>query len=92
MTALTLLHSERSRHAGDRRLAGRSRAPLGAVGTGMQCQDDAERITRWRRMSRHGARKQPWIGVTFSRTSGFGYRTLDAGEGGAGSGFRGNAP
>ncbi len=92
MTALTHLHTAGSRHAGDSRLAGSWCAPLGAMGTGAQWSVDASRIARESRMSTPSDRKQPSIEMTFSRTSGFGYRTLDAGNSGAGSGFRGDAP
>lgn len=92
MTALARLHTERPRHAGTSRLAGRSCAPVGAVGTGAPWSVEAARDTRWSRMSQRSDRKQPWADVTFSRTSGFGYRSLDAGQRGAGSGFRGDAP
>lgn len=92
MTALTQLHSERPRHAGDHRLAGRSCALVGALGTGARWLAGADRSMRWSRMSEQDGRKQPWADVAFSRTSEFGYRSLEAGQGGAGSGFRGDAP
>ena len=92
MTALTQLHSERPRHAGDHRLAGRSCALVGAMGTCAQWPIDAEQGTRGSRMSWQNDRKQVSIGVTFGRTGEFGYRPLDAGRSGAGSGYRGDAP
>jgi hypothetical protein len=92
MTALTHLHTVRPRHAGEHRLAGSWCAPLGAEGTGVQWSIDAARSMRDARMSQRSDRKQLSIAVTFSRTVGFGYRPLDAGHSGAGSGFRGDAP
>ena len=94
MTARTHLHTARPRHAGDSRPAGSWCAPLGAMGTGTGARwtIDAARVMRGSRMGQPSDRKQPSIEMTFSRTSGFGYRPLDAGNSGAGSGFRGDAP
>jgi len=96
MTALTHLHTVRPRHAGEVRLAGSWCAPLGARGTDAQWSTDAARSMRGSRVSQPGDRKQPSIdvtfAVTFSRTGEFGYGSLDAGDRGAGSGFRGDAP
>jgi hypothetical protein len=91
MTALTHLHTVRPRHAGEHRLAGSWCAPLGAMGTRASW-PIAAGDARGERMSQPSDRKQPSIEMTFSGTSGFGYRSLDAGNSGAGSGFRGDAP
>jgi hypothetical protein len=92
MTALTHFHTEALRHAGEHRLAASWCAPVGAMGTCAQWPIDAEQGTRGSRMSRQHDRKQLSIGVTFGRTSEFGYRPLDGGRSGAGSGYRGDAP
>ena len=92
MTALTHLHTEAQRHAGEHRLAASWCAPVGAMGTRAHWSADARQRVRGSRMSRQHDRKQLSIGVTFGRTSEFGYRPLDAGRSGAGSGYRGDAP
>jgi hypothetical protein len=92
MTALTHLHTVRPRHAGEHRLAASWCAPIGAMGTRAQWSVAAARSMRGSRMKQQGDRKQQSIGVTFSGTGEFGYRPLDAGRSGAGSGYRGDAP
>ena len=92
MTTHTHLHTVRPRHAGDSRLAGSWCAPLGAIGAAAPWSIDAARTTRGSRMSQPSDRTQTSIEVTVSRTSEFGYRSLEAGRSGAGSGFRGDAP
>jgi hypothetical protein len=92
MTELTQLRIARPRHAGQRRPAASWRAPIGARGTGAHGQADVAGVRRAMRMGRLGDRKPQVLEVTGSTTIGFGYRSLDAGQGGAGSGFRGDAP
>ena len=92
MTMLTQLHTTALRHAGEHRLAASWCAPAGAVGTRAQRSVDATQSMRGWRMGRQNDRKQISIGVTFGRTGEFGYRPLDAGRSGAGSGYRGDAP
>ena len=92
MTAHIHLHTEALRHAGGHRLAASWCAPVGAMGTRAQLWADAEQNMRGSRMDWQNDRKQISIGVTFGRTSEFGYRPLDAGRSGAGSGYRGDAP
>lgn len=92
MTALTHLHTEAQRHAGEHRLAASWCAPVGAMGTRAQWSVGVAQGMRGSRMSWQNDRKQVSIGVTFGRTGEFGYRPLDAGRSGAGSGFRGDAP
>ena len=87
MTAFTRLPIARPRHAGQYRLAGSWRARIGAFGSGMQLFAE-----RGMRMGQPDDRKQGTTEVTSSRTSGFGFRSLDTGNSGAGSGFRGDAP
>ena len=89
MTARTQLRFARPRHAGDSRFAASWRAPVGAMGTGMQATwMDAGREMRITRPS--DRKQQTTTEVMSARTSG--YRSLDAGHSGAGSGFRGDAP
>ena len=91
MTALTQLSFARPRHAGQRRLAASWRAPIGAMGAGIQPSRDVIGAECGMRMGLQDDRKQT-NEVTCDRASGFGYRSLDAGNSGAGSGFRGDAP
>ena len=92
MTALIHLPIARPRYAGQRRLAASWRAPVGAMGTGAQRPAGLAVAECGMRMEQPGDRKQQTSDVTCSRTSGFAYRSLDAGNSGAGSGFRGDAP
>ena len=92
MTAFTRLPIARPRHAGQYRLAASWRAPIGALGSGMHTPSGVAGIEGGMRMGQPGYRKQGTTEVTCSRTSGFGFRSLDAGNRGAGSGFRGDAP
>lgn len=92
MTALTRLPSARPRHAGQRRLAASWRAPIGACGAGTQPSGDVAGAERGTRMGRPSDRKQGTTDATSGRTSELGYRALDAGNSGAGSGIRGDAP
>ena len=85
MTALTHHPIGRPRLAGQRRLAASRRAPIGAMGSGAQPPVDPPVAKRGMRMASRATRKQQMCEVTFSRTSGFGYRSLDAGHSGAGS-------
>jgi hypothetical protein len=92
MTALTHLPIARPRHAGQHRLAASWRAPIGAMGAGAQRPVEFAEAKRGMRMGQPGDRKQQTTVVTCRRTSGFVYRSLDAENSGAGSGFRGDAP
>ena len=92
MTAHTRLPIARPRHAGQYRLAASWRAPMGAFGSGMQATTDIAGHECGMRMGQPGDRKQGTTEVTCSRTGELGFRALDAGKGGAGSGFRGGAP
>src|SRR5215217_5945605 len=88
MTARTQLRFAHPRHAGDSQFAASWRAPVGAMGTGMQARwMDAGREMR---IARPSDRKQSKTEVGSRKTSG--YRSLAAGHSGAGSGFRGDAP
>ena len=91
MTALTQLPIARPRHAGQRRPAASWRAPIGAMGAGVQPSVDVIRAQRGMRMGRQDGRTQTYE-VTHNRANGFGFRSLDAGNSGAGSGYRGDAP
>jgi len=91
MTALAQLPLARPRHAGQRRPAASWRAPIGAMGAGVQPLVDAIRAQRGMRMGRQDGRKQKYE-VTHNGANGFGFRSLDAGNSGAGSGYRGDAP
>ena len=92
MTAFSRLPIARPRHAGQYRLAASWRAPIGALGSGMPTPADVAGNARGMRMGQPIDRKQGTTEVTCSRTSGFGFRSLDAGDRGAGSGFTGDAP
>ena len=81
----------RPRHAGQRRPAASWRAPIGATGAGVQPWADVVRGECGTRMGRQDDRKQAQD-VTGNGAGGFGYRSLDAGNSGAGPGFRGGAP
>jgi hypothetical protein len=92
MTAFTQLRVARPRHAGASRSAASWRAPVVAAETGMRATwIEAGDATRGMRIDRPSDRKQQTTTDAAScRTSG--YRSLDEGHSGAGSGFRGNAP
>ena len=92
MTAFSRLPIARPRHAGQYRLAGSWRASSGALGPGMQATADIAGHECGMRMGQPDDRKQGTTEVTCSRTIELGYRSLDAGNSGAGSGFRGDAP
>ena len=92
MTARIHLHTEALRHAGEHRLAASWCASVGAVATRAQRSVDFAQSMRGSRMNWQNERKQISIGVTFGRTSEFGYRPLDEGKSGAGSVYRGDAP
>jgi hypothetical protein len=92
MTAFTRLPIARPRHAGQYRLAASWRTPSGAFGWGMQGTADVAGAGRGMRMGQPANRKQGTTEVTCSRAGELGDRSLDAGDSGAGSGFRGDAP
>ena len=92
MTARIHLHTEAPRQAGQHRLAASWCAPAGAMGTRAQRSVAAAQGMRGSRMGRQHDRKQISVAVTCSRKGEFGYRPLDAGRSGAGSGYRGDAP
>ena len=91
MTTRTRLSIARPRHAGQRRFVASWRAPIGATGAGVHPSMDAVGAERGIRMGLQGDRKQT-TEVTCNGAGGFGYRSLEAGNSGAGSGYRGDAP
>ena len=91
MTAFTRFPIARPRHAGQHRLAATWRAPVGAFGSGVRTSADLVGSESMR-LEQPGDRKQQTIQVNDGRTGELGYRVLDAGNSGAGSGFRGDAP
>jgi hypothetical protein len=92
MTAFTRLPIARPRHAGQYRLAESWRAPSGAFGSDMQQWADVASDQCGMRMGQPDDRKQGTTEVTCNRTGELGFRSLDAGHGGAGSVHRGDAP
>jgi len=92
MTAFSHLPIARPRHAGQHRLAASWRAPFGATGSSAQRSAGVGVGMGAMRTEQARDRKQQMTDVTCSRTSGFGYRPLDAGDSGAGSVLRGDAP
>ena len=92
MTAFTRFPIARPRHAGRHRLAASWRAPVGAFGSGMRTSAGVAGVECGMRLRQPGDRKQQTIEVNHGRTGELGYRALDAGYSGAGSGFQGDAP
>jgi len=92
MTARIQLPFARPRQAGASRFVASWRAPVGAMGTGMQATwMELDGSTREMCIARPSDRKQQTTADAAScRTSGYG--SLEAGHSGAGSGFRGDAP
>ena len=92
MTAHTRLPIARPRHAGQYRLAASWRAPIGAFGSGMRTSADVTGAEHGMPMAQPSDRKQATTEANCSRTGDLGFRSLDTGDSGAGSGFRGDAP
>jgi hypothetical protein len=92
MMAITQPRFARPRHAGASRFAASWRTPVGASGAGIQpTWIEAGQSKREMCAARQNDRMQQTTSdATSCRTSG--YRSLDAGHSGAGSGFRGDAP